>query len=405
MELCSGVPITNVRKRDVPAYLQLGDFYKSLNDDDPQELIPVPANTLKPTKRIKNEIDLVHLLCSLRFWMVTDVCMEILEYMLENDVGNEVSPFHPDMHYLVCIQDVTRMHASRTAANMSYIDCALEQGHLSIVKLLHQRGDQWGARATTSAVQGRNLECLRYVHAHHAKLQRDTFERAVSIGHLPCLEYLHEHKQGRDAFEDYACVAAAAGGHLDCLQYLHTHGYPWDSMTTSDAALHGQLACLEYAHENSCPWGASTWGEAAEGKHLHILHYLAEKQCPWQIQIMRDLVQSGDVAGVEMLNQVGCAWDGSVCAVAAHCRNLEMLTFLRTNGCPWDERTCENAIRYDSYECLIFAVENGCPLSARAFQFAILGRNSNILNYLRDHNCTAVVQFNAYESAQENPYL
>jgi len=64
-----GLPASSasIRKSDVPEYLQAGEFYKSLGDDDQEETICVPSDTLKPTLDASTEEELIHLLTSLRF--------------------------------------------------------------------------------------------------------------------------------------------------------------------------------------------------------------------------------------------------------------------------------------------------------------------------------------------------
>lgn len=69
------------RKSEVPEYLQQGDFYKSLNDED-DERISVPADTLKPNTIVESNDDLQHLLSSLRFWAVGKVVTEVVRFCL-----------------------------------------------------------------------------------------------------------------------------------------------------------------------------------------------------------------------------------------------------------------------------------------------------------------------------------
>jgi len=83
----------SVRKRDVPEYLQKGELYHSLveNNDDPDEELTFPENVLKPNTTINNVSDCERLLNSLRFWSIESVAIQdLVNYVLSN-APNEIA--------------------------------------------------------------------------------------------------------------------------------------------------------------------------------------------------------------------------------------------------------------------------------------------------------------------------
>jgi len=98
---------------------------------------------------------------------------------------------------------------------------------------------------------------------------------AAANGHLEVLRFLHEHKYPWDAT---VCAKAAAGGHLDILKYLHENKCPsqlhGDEEACIYAARNGHLEVLKYLRDTGCPCGKRTHEAAVEEDQIEILQYL-----------------------------------------------------------------------------------------------------------------------------------
>ena len=66
---------------EVPNYLRKGQLYKTLDEEDNEGFI-VPATVMKREDFLKSKNDILHLLETVRFWLVEDVPDCLLDYIL-----------------------------------------------------------------------------------------------------------------------------------------------------------------------------------------------------------------------------------------------------------------------------------------------------------------------------------
>ena len=79
----------------------------------------------------------------------------------------------------------------------------------------------------------------------------DTSLKAAENGHLGVVKYLHEN----DCYwDDRVCSLVAEKGDLPLLKYLHENGCHWNENTCSKAYMNGHFKVLRYLHENGCLW-------------------------------------------------------------------------------------------------------------------------------------------------------
>ena len=82
-----------LRLSEVPEYLRGGELYKSLveNSEDPKEKLSFETSVLKQNTHVESTDDCDHLMNSLRFWGVTQMCDEIATFVLSNSPeGNDM---------------------------------------------------------------------------------------------------------------------------------------------------------------------------------------------------------------------------------------------------------------------------------------------------------------------------
>jgi len=172
--------------------------------------------------------------------------------------------------------------------------------------------------------QGREQESL---------FREETCAFAALEGHLEVLKYLHEKGCPWDR---WTCAKAALGGHLEVLKYAHEKGCPWDRWTCTYAAEYGHLEVLKYAHEHGCPWDEETCKWAARKGHLEVLKYAHANGCPWNEGTCRAAASGGHLEVLKYAHENGCPWDFMTCYWAAEEGHLEVLKYAHENGCPWD---------------------------------------------------------------------
>jgi hypothetical protein len=110
-------------------------------------------------------------------------------------------------------------------------------GHLHVLKYLHENGYPWTDYTTQMAAFKNQVECLKY-----AVEQGCPIPNQIRCGGLEALNYL---KQRGVDWTPEACSSAASQGKLDVLKWAHENGAPW-GMAVMQAIWIGHLDCLEY---------------------------------------------------------------------------------------------------------------------------------------------------------------
>ena len=82
--------------------------------------------------------------------------------------------------------------------------------------------------------------------ACQVRAPRGSAHGAAEEGHLDVLKFLHE--MGCP-WHELATEAAARGGHLDVLKFLHEKGCPWNQRATEAAARGGHMDVLKFLLE------------------------------------------------------------------------------------------------------------------------------------------------------------
>eukprot|EP00600_Ochromonadales_sp_CCMP1393_P005137 CAMPEP_0174963900 /NCGR_PEP_ID=MMETSP0004_2-20121128/5581_1 /TAXON_ID=420556 /ORGANISM="Ochromonas sp., Strain CCMP1393" /LENGTH=347 /DNA_ID=CAMNT_0016212565 /DNA_START=41 /DNA_END=1084 /DNA_ORIENTATION=+ len=344
-----------IRLSDIPTYLHTGLFYNNLvrKDDgkveewDEQdcrefydENIFVPLDCFKQDKFINCAYDLIHLLKSLRFWIVDVLPVELIAYALDpatQDIFvSVVKEFEQDMPSLKVLKRIARV--PQHDINESFV-CALDQRAPSeIIHYLSEKLSQLkevNLRVTICVARHGILSLLKFVCEYNSSWNEKICAAAARNGHIDCLKYLHEIV--KCPWDAHTCAAAARNGHLNCLEYAHMNGCPWNFVTVEEASKNGHIECLRFAHTHGCGW--ETFGEfisemTAYGGHLDCLEYLHMHSCPW---------------------------NETTCEAAAKNGHLHCLEYAHKHGCAWDKSTCRGAAYFGHYDCMQYAQDAGCP--------------------------------------------
>lgn len=422
------------KRSDVPEYLHHGDFYKSLNDED-DEQISVPANALKLNLIVENNDDLEYLLSSLRFWAVDKVLEEVVVYCINKNptsCSSVLEHFRNDFRYvdkilqMILLTDEDRAKLAIESGILElvtilYESCsalpdgchiAARAGHLNILQYLHQHGGQLDnpveifssgvdtslcANTCAHAAVGGNMDCLQYIQEQGCPIDSSTLSAAIYAGQTACVEYalLHDNLVTDTSF----CTVAARKGHLQALKLLHAAGAPWNVHTCSEAAYNGHLDCVQYLHENGCPWRERVCRAAAEMGHLDCLIYAHEKGCPWDHDTCYFAARMGHLHCLKYAHENGCVLYGGICNVAAEKGHLECLKYAHESGCPWDEITLVHATIGGQLECLKYAHQYGCGWDPSVTLNAARRGHLSCLQYALEQGCE--VTEDAYREAIE----
>ena len=407
-----------ISMEDVPEYLQHGDFFQSLNEEDDESIrkFSVPTNCLKSNEIVVNYIDFHFLLRSLRFWLVADIPWTAEEFLFSSCDSNCI--FEIDEYFDYLPKRLIRKLVKRTSAREVMIQ-ALKKGSLSVVNWLLAENHSLPSNAFYLALMSGNLkcvqlaytsqmglkknigciailsgslECLKYIHSKGHKDLREECCMAANCGNIEILRYLHQ-QQGSILIEETAWCAARSGS-VPCLQYLHEHGCPWDYRALVEAAREGQVASMQYLCEHGCVRDKRVGIAAARAGQLNSLEFLQEQGYHWHRDILEAAV--GHPACFQYLVEHGCPWDAAVLCTAILYDDPNTLQYVCTDGCPWSAKVlkigmqscCKKAIPHHSMILLLkYLVENGFPVYAETMCVAARKGSLESIQYLHSRGC------------------
>ena len=408
-----------IKRSEIPTYLHKSAFYQALDEEEDGE-IDVPDLTMKLDCTINSTKDLEQLLSTLRFWMVDEIPVTLLDYLCDakSDEYHKVcvlDRYGSQLPYLVQMEMLAKKTSVKKIFKMILANgwlqllqyfqrkykitwtlgmaaVAVENGQLECLRIAHEQGSPLDAQLCILAAKHKHLHCLQYLHEQGCAWSRHVCKFAAANGDLAMLTYAHQQGCKWNA-EVY--LAAAQGGHLQCLKYANEQGlvmsdnphYAHGPCTA--AASHGHLDCLAYLRELDFSWDAETMSGAARGGHADCLRYTIEHGCPGTGDCCRCAVIENQPQCLELAMELGCPLTSSCFAQAANEDNLKLLKFLHEHDCPIDNLdVIANAARAGSLRCLTYAHSvMQRPLTEYAFTCAAKEGNLACLRYLHDNDC------------------
>ena len=381
--------VISVRKSEVPAYLQTGDFFLALHSGNDAEMIEVPDNVVKAATSVNSYADLAHLLNSLRFWMVSEPVPDIIGYVLSNNqqdsVLDVISPFEQNFPYLSDLR-VLKID-SKVHILTPLIDQAVKLGNVEIVRFLFEQGLRFSDKSLLLAAENGRLECLQFMIETGAKQTAPAFNTAIQFGRIDCVKYLHG--VGKIASNTTTAMKAAClFNQLEILTFLHEAGYPWHRHCLNAAAETGSLECLQYAVSHSdLPLIPPVINTAAKEGHVDVVKYLLQQNCPSDESLLMYAIEGGHLSVLTLLHKAGFELNSNVFDAAVVFGQVEILRYLHSHHCPWDASAMDGAVTHDQVSCVEYLREIGCAWSADTMCLAVYNSNVDMVRYLHAHGC------------------
>jgi len=288
-----------IKYKDIPDYLQAGEFYRNLDDSDSESVVEVPNDSFQlDGSNAANLAEFSQLLKSTLFWMLDEIPPGILQFCSQNESGvwlNELksvptaneSGITSALLTAFCDPKNTNFAEVIRTGRWELMVCtasrlrksglatifAAKEGHLNLLVHLHENGFHWHKKCCSAASEGGHLDCLQYAHEHGCAWDHKVYKWAAQNGHLHCMEYANKHGLGWHAA---VCKHAALSGQLACLRYAYLNGCPWNIDTTSSAAAEGHVQCLQFALHHGCPHDISASHSACKFGRSECLRTLVE---------------------------------------------------------------------------------------------------------------------------------
>lgn len=391
----------------IPSYLHAGEFYRNLDNTDPESIIPIPTDRFHADgNEAANVEEFRQLLRVMTFWMLDSIPLGVLNFCeqqavdvwegeihsLPGDVGvlllsayskADIVPFGDIVktgRWDLIMHAVDRMDQSDNATRV-----AAFFGNLNLLKYLHDNDFTWSEDTCWAASQNGHLECLQYAHCKGCPWDAQVYVHAAIYGHHSCMKYAYE--EGLE-WQTVVCTVAAQAGSLEFLRFAHEHGCPWDNKTTEGAAQEGHVPCLLYALENGCPVDKTACSLACLKGQLECLQLLHQLGVPWDEHASFHAAQGPNTHCLRYLHDHGCPWDKHTSNKAATEGHIDPLRYALEHGCPYDAFIMPNVVRSSNLECLRYLVdERLLCMNEAVFLAALLKGDLTCLQYLLDQGC------------------
>ncbi|RLN25915.1 hypothetical protein BBJ28_00025605 [Nothophytophthora sp. Chile5] len=155
-----------------------------------------------------------------------------------------------DRGFLDAVQYMCTTVESVVQASDLRMDKAAANGHLEMIRWLHDQNAWCTRQAMNRAAANGHLEIVKFLHANRSEgCSTDAMDSAAENGHLETVEWLHEHRS--EGCTQFAMDSAAKNGFLDVVKWLHTHRT--EGCTTramDDASAGGRLEMVQWLHAN-----------------------------------------------------------------------------------------------------------------------------------------------------------
>ena len=365
---------------DIPQYLERSAFYLSLNEEDRNGELQIPAQCFKPDDIVATVDDFVQLLRVIQFWGLDQIPVSMIKFCLCTSFSEWATSI-PD--FMIEVELVADLRYIFKKSSDSVLSKSIEKGRTEIVDhlvLCSKENGHFDPAATIAAAKWGRLEYLQVLHNNGFPWHEETCSAAAGVtGSLKCLVYAHENGA---VLDKSLFRAAAIAGRVECIQYAHSNGVEWDADLCTAAATYGQLACLTYAHENSCPWDDKVSLGASENGRVDCLIYALQHGAQIHHEACNAACRKGHLACLMALMQHGGVPKIGASVAAAYWGNLDCLKYLHEHGCDWYFATSDAAAENGQLDCLMYTVEQNCRLSDDIVKLAAQSGSVGCLEYL-----------------------
>ncbi|KAE9272201.1 hypothetical protein PR003_g30279, partial [Phytophthora rubi] len=245
--------------------------------------------------------------------------------------------------------DYDKTQPRHTFADIVAMDSAAKNGHLEVVKYLHDVQISMQASAKKRKRDHTKQKCT-------PTCTIKAMDDAAANGHLKVVQWLHSNRS--EGCTKSAMDEAAANGQLDVVLWLHENRREGCSSSAMDgAARNGQLGVVKWLHKNSTAGcTARAMDDAATSGHLEIVKWLHEHRAESSIDAaMAGAANFGRLDIVKWLHRkIPHACSGEM-DKAAEGGKLRLLQWLYTN-CSKHKITfgIDEAVRYNYFEAVLF---------------------------------------------------
>jgi hypothetical protein len=417
----------NVTLANVPSYLQKGELYHQLKQNEStdagaeNDVFLVPTKCFKQVDSVRNDRELLWLLQSLRYWVVDEVPDSVYDYLT-----NQLTPGEALRDIANSFPVVKVMLSLKDYPEHEHVAVAARHGEVRLMAHLRSRGRQWQHTECCEAASAGHLECLQYAFEQGCELSSHIYGwtlessclQAFRHGHVECLQYAQEHGcgpisylQSRDCeHTSTACLsyilhssrsslgllpsalriighAATRFGSISCVNEARALGWNigHDANLFATALLADDPVILEYVIKEGCHLDLTAAHASLTRGRTDSLIPLLDRGQHLCTASLRKLVRMGDFALLREVVDRGCC-DTTAQATVAIANSLQVDILLRAfqQGFVGSVEVCVVAAAAGNLAVLQCAVQSGCSTSPRVCTADAKGGHLTCLQYAHE---------------------
>lgn len=324
--------LTTVTLTTVPLFIRSGWLYQNLTTENSDAHVQVPTQCCQFSEEIATTQDIVRLLHTLRFWMIDELPLSLITFVLESNLTSSLlqeltNTFHDiDSFQTLCemrkqsieleepvavlsCQLVVALERTVPKEILSYflrlrIDLSTSDAHLlhAIIAHVARSGDtclyNWAMKQNVffershvyCLAKSGQLSILKTLNKQVVRQYGDDVcYGAARGGFVNILNWAQSPESGNVLFfflsDLYIGRIAAANGHVEVLKLLRRNGVEWDFVSVIHNAAHGghvntlEWAFAEHTIENDSElffYSHSIFDGAVTAGHIHILQWMID---------------------------------------------------------------------------------------------------------------------------------
>lgn len=281
--------LITIKTKNIPTFLQYSELFV---ENKESENITIEKQYLIEKINLSDINDFKSLVKILYYWDISRVPHAIYNFIESN----------PEFKYESILDELTEKFSDEstpkkkrrkvnnfiekiklflTTEESNLIAAAISNGFLDVIVYKHHQFLEnvkndinlqsiWHSFHCEYAAQNGHLHILKYLHDNGCPWDSETVKNAAWFGKDDCLQYALEN----NCPKINATCQAVRSKNFKCLQLLHQYECEWEYDTAELAAFYNRIDMLKFVIENGCPFSTETLNWAASNGSLKSIEYL-----------------------------------------------------------------------------------------------------------------------------------
>lgn len=401
----------NIELASIPDFLQTGELYKILKEQDEPNVIIDPKFYIIDYDEEQSIETFAGIMETIRYWGVEQLPDFVYHYILLhsallyqyppylNAITN--TQYQRELEYIQIPLNIQYCIANRFNGIVKYVisnihkyetdilykephhnfpECAAKFGNMEILQFLDEQNYIISHQTLINTIIYRQPQCFQYLSLKHAEQIR---RNSATSSSQSLIKYTIEYNQ----IETAKLI----------LNLIDTQSKIFTKLCTAlmqECVSHStfEIFALIYPYWQNIPTQnrnrniMSVFERISKHRQFVFLKYMYEKEQKWHPDAANILVSHGYMEALQYAVENGCEYGSITLAIAAYYGNIDCIKYLIEKGAEWSHLVSEAAAENDNIICLEYLVENGCPVSKKTIEIIRLNGHNEFVEYIENYS-------------------